>query len=163
MKRSSAALVVVVAGSLLLIAILTVAGPKPQVEKKGAAEVTVVIDFGGQRPAHPYGNSTVVWWKDGSVDPSPGPALWSIWLKMDNATVYSALEAASKRADFSFNADWYPNFRSHRVSEIAGVRDGSDNRYWQYYVNGQYLDKGADLVGLSDGDTVRWEFKAAQQ
>ena len=151
MKKSNTALIVLMAGSIILIAILLIAGPKPPAaEKKGLAAVFVEIDFGGETPDRPVGNSS-------------GNANWSFRLEMDNATVYSAILGASERFNFTIKADWYPNFRSHRVSEIAGVRDGADGRFWQYYVNGQYMDKGGDLVGLADGDTVRWEFKGALQ
>jgi hypothetical protein len=151
MKKSNTALIVLMAGSILLIAILLIAGPKlPTAEKKGPAAVNVEIDFGGQTPDRTAGNSS-------------GNANWSFRLEMDNATVYSALLDASEKFNFTVKADWYPNFGSHRVSEIAGVRDGADGRFWQYYVNGQYMDKGGDLVGLADGDTVRWEFKGALQ
>ena len=88
---------------------------------------------------------------------------WGIQLNLDNSTAYEALEKASVVANFTFKSEWYPNFRSHRVTEIAGVRDGTDNRYWQYYVNGVYMGTGADLSALSDGDTVRWEFRSALQ
>ena len=148
MNRNTQALVGIVLTALLLIGVLTLAMPKKEPEKKGPADITVVIDFGGQTP--PQGNSS-------------GASPWTFQLSLDNATVFSALDTASKNSNFTFKTDWYPNFRSHRISEIAGVHDGTDNRYWQYYVNGQYMDKGADLVGLADGDTVRWEFRSALQ
>jgi hypothetical protein len=150
MNRNTMALVGLVLASLLLIGVLTLAAPKKEPERKGLADITVVIDFGGQAPSQGQGNSSV-------------GAPWTFQLKLDNATVYSALDRASRTSNFTFKADWYPNFNSHRVSEIAGVHDGTDNRYWQYYINGQYMDKGADLVGLADGDSVRWEFRSALQ
>jgi hypothetical protein len=151
MNRSTLALVGLVVASFLLIGILLVVGPKPPAaEKKGPAVITMAVDFGGQAPSGGPGGSS-------------GNASWTFKLKVENASVYNALDAASKTGNFSFRADWYPNFGSHRVSEIAGVKDGTDNRFWQYYVNGQYMDKGADLVGLGDGDTVRWEFRSALQ
>ena len=150
MNRNRIALVILVAGSLLLIGILMLASPRQGPERKGHADVTVVLDFGGQAPS-------------GGPAGSAGNASWTFQLRLDNATAFSALEAASRAGNFTFKSDWYPNFGSHRVSEIAGVRDGTDNRYWQYYVNGQYMDKGADLVGIGNGDTVRWEFRSALQ
>jgi hypothetical protein len=147
-SKSKLAFTVVVMGSLLIIAILTIAGPHPATQKNGPASVTVVIDFGGQPPS---GNG-----------PGTAPP-WNVSVRIENGTVFSSLEKASIAANFTFSSDWYPNFRSHRVNEIAGVHDGTDNRYWQYYVNGQYMDKGADLVGLSNGDVVRWEFRQALQ
>jgi hypothetical protein len=122
--------------------------PRETPEKKGPADVTVVIDFGDQAPA-----------ENGLGQAPP----WNVNVRLVNGTVFGALETAASSANFTFKSEWYPNFRSHRVTGIAGVRDGTDNRYWQYYVNGQYMDKGADLVGLSNGDVVKWEFRQAMQ
>jgi hypothetical protein len=147
MNRNGLALVGVVVTSLVLIGVLVLAVPRKEPEKRGPADVTMTVDFGGQAPSGgPFDNSS-----------------WTFQLRLDNATVYSALDAASKSGNFTFKADWYPNFNSHRVSEIADVRDGTDSRFWQFYVNGVYVDKGADLVALGDGDTVRWEFRSALQ
>ncbi len=146
--RSTLALVGVVAAALLLIGILVYAIPRTEPEKKGPAVVSVVIDFGSQAPA----------------EIGPGNATpWNISVRLQNGTVFGALETAASSANFTFKSEWYPNFGSHRVTEIAGVRDGTDNRYWQYYVNGVYMGTGADLAAVSDGDVVRWEFRSALQ
>jgi hypothetical protein len=148
MQRSSLALVGIVAASLLLIGVLMFSVPHKEPEKKGPADATVVIDFGNQAPAQTGpGNSTP----------------WNISVRLQNGTAFGALETAASSANFTFKSEWYPNFRSHRVTEIAGVRDGTDNRYWQYYVNGVYMGTGADLSAVSDGDVVRWEFRSALQ
>lgn len=83
--------------------------------------------------------------------------------ELENGTVYDATVIASSILDLNVKSEWYPNFRSHRVTEIAGVKDGTDGRYWQYYVNGVYMGTGADQTGLKDGDVVRWEFRSAMQ
>jgi len=168
-------LVAVVIVSVLLIVILTFSVPRKEPERKGESRISVEIDFGGQGPGKDsnvsknwvLNNDTtksdnwstdkmVIYVKKTSID-------WAIELEQDNGTVYTALEKASQVANFTFKSEWYPNFRSHRVNEIAGVRDGMDNRFWQYYVNGQYMGTGADLTALSDGDVVRWEFRSALQ
>jgi hypothetical protein len=137
-----------VAASLVLIGVLLLAQPSPAPEKKGPALVAVVIDFGGQAPGETGpGNSTP----------------WNVSVRLENGTVFGALGKAASSANFTFKSEWYPNFRSHRVNEIAGVRDGTDNRFWQYYVNGVYMGTGADQTAVSDGDTVRWEFRQALQ
>jgi len=176
MNRNSFTLILVVLVSLLLIGVFTLAVPKKEPEKKGPAMVTVNFDFNGQGQGN--SNSTQLWilnthWGGPSDDWGSEYIVtcvkhnededWSISMRLDNGTVYDALEKASNVINFTFKSDWYPNFQSHRVTEIAGVADGTDGHYWQYYVNGQYLDKGADLVALSDGDTVRWEFRSALQ
>jgi len=202
-NRNAPLLVAVVIVSVLLIVILTFSVPRKEPERKGPAEVKVIIDFNGYGPGQ---NSTSRIWKldslvftsgqwgvvflrsaigfqnetnaTGSVTESKSEIDsnysivkfihdekldWGIQLKLDNSTVYQALERASQVANFTFKSEWYPNFRSHRVNEIAGVRDGTDNRFWQYHVNGRYMGTGADLTALSDGDVVRWEFRSALQ
>jgi len=88
---------------------------------------------------------------------------WGFLFQLENGTVYDATVIASSIMDLNVKSEWYPNFRSHRVTEIAGVKDGTDGRYWQYYVNGVYMGTGADQTGLKDGDVVRWEFRSALQ
>jgi hypothetical protein len=166
--------VAVVVVSVLLIVVLTFSVPRKEPERKGPAIVTVEIDFKEFGPGQP--NVTTYWRLSNRTAPSQGEpeyivhraiaegqVRWSIQVRLDNNTVYDALEKASSVANFTFKSEWYPNFRSHRVNEIAGVRDGTDNRFWQYYVNGQYMGTGADQTAVSDGDVVRWEFRQALQ
>jgi hypothetical protein len=143
-KSSAVILVVLSVSAFLAIGLLVATGPKPALIAPGTVNVTVELDLGGQSSASLPDNS-------------------SYQIELRNATAYSALKAASENGNFTLVAEWYPNFRSHRVSEIAGVRDGTDNRYWQYYINGVYMDKGSDLAGLRDGDVVRWVFRSAMQ
>ena len=174
-NRNAPLLVAVVVVSVLLIVVLTFSVPRKEPERKGESRISVEIDFGGQGPGKDSNvskiwvlsndntssdnwstNNIIIYVKKTSAD-------WAIELEQDNGTVYTALEKASTVANFTFKSEWYPNFRSHRVNEIAGVRDGTDNRFWQYYVNGRYMGTGADLSAVSDGYVVRWEFRSALQ
>jgi hypothetical protein len=164
-----------VVASLAVMAAVLALAPVPAPEKKGLSLVHVEIDFNGYGPGkEPH--ATAIWsmpretklegnWSTDYVIiyVANGSADWIVELKLDNGTVFDALEDSSKIANFTFKSEWYPNFRSHRVTEIAGVKDGTDGRYWQYYVNGVYVGTGADLTGLKDGDVVRWEFRSALQ
>jgi hypothetical protein len=200
MDRYKAALVGVVAVSLVVMGTLLALAPKQTPERKGPALIAVEIDFNGYGPGNT--NATMIWssgtnrtfddwgtdsmfireWQEEPTDskiiqemrndsrdivsynyPHNDMVDWGIPVLLDNGTVYNALEKASIRANFTFKSEWYPNFRSHRVTEIAGVHDGTDNRFWQYYVNGVYMGTGADLTAVSDGDVVRWEFRSALQ
>lgn len=48
------------------------------------------------------------------------------------------------------------------VTAIAGQKNGDDNHYWQYTVNGEMPMVGAGDYTLTDGETVAWEFKASE-
>jgi len=162
-RRSAVTLALLVAASMALLAVLTAFGPRTGPGRPGPALATLVIDFGGQRPAHPMGGASALWHLNGSVEASPGPAVWTIYLRLENESVYGALVRASRAANFTIDSLWYPAFGSHRVTGIAGVRDGQDGRYWQFWVNGAYASAGADLVPVHDGDLVTWGFRAPLQ
>jgi hypothetical protein len=175
MDRYKLALVGMVVASLAVMAAVLALAPTPAPEKKGLSLVHVEIDFNGYGPGKDAFYTAIWstagdtafdenWTSDYTVGyMTNGSADWIIHLKIDNGTVFDVLEDSSKIAHFTFKSEWYPNFRSHRVTEIAGVKDGTDGRYWQYYVNGQYMGTGADQTGLKDGDVVRWEFRSALQ
>jgi hypothetical protein len=48
------------------------------------------------------------------------------------------------------------------VESMAGKTNGSDNKYWQYKVNGVMPQVGADHYKLVDGDTVEWNFVTSE-
>lgn len=46
------------------------------------------------------------------------------------------------------------------VESIDGLANGTDKKYWIYYVNGQTAEVGADQYTLKAGDVVEWKFEA---
>lgn len=48
------------------------------------------------------------------------------------------------------------------VTGIGGVENGTDNKYWQYSVNGDMPMVGADQLIVHNGDLIKWEFKASE-
>jgi len=44
------------------------------------------------------------------------------------------------------------------VTSMAGHVNGDDNKYWQYFVNGEMPMVAADQYMLSDKDTLEWKF-----
>jgi len=74
-----------------------------------------------------------------------------------NATVFSLLREASTALGVglvwrNYSWPWDAVF----VEEIAGRRNGVDDMWWQYWVNGKYGDVAADQKALSDDDFVLW-------
>jgi hypothetical protein len=80
-------------------------------------------------------------------------------LEISNATVYSALIQASNQYDFEVEADYYDNYQSHYIYSINNVVEGNNNKFWQYYINGEYGIVGADLQVLKNDDTVEWKYQ----
>jgi hypothetical protein len=80
-------------------------------------------------------------------------------LELSNATVYSALIQASNQYGFEVESEYYDNYRSHYINSINNVKEGDDNKFWQYYINGDYGIVGADLQVLKNHDTVEWKYQ----
>ncbi|MCK5466737.1 DUF4430 domain-containing protein [Candidatus Parcubacteria bacterium] len=45
------------------------------------------------------------------------------------------------------------------VESIAGIKNGDDGKYWQYYVNDTLGEVAADKKVLEGGDKVEWRFE----
>ena len=48
------------------------------------------------------------------------------------------------------------------VESIGGMTNGTDNKYWQYSVDGVAPMVGADAYTLESGETILWEFKTSE-
>ncbi len=84
---------------------------------------------------------------------------WNFSISLSqNTTVYGLLEKASKIYNFSYEATYYPQFRSYYIESINGVRNGVDGKYWQYWINGKYGETGASLQPIKNGDVVEWKW-----
>ncbi len=49
------------------------------------------------------------------------------------------------------------------VDGMYGKKNGTDQKYWQYKVNGVMPQVGADAYKLKSGDRIEWLFGASQQ
>ncbi len=47
------------------------------------------------------------------------------------------------------------------IESIAGVKNGDEGKYWQYYINGVLGDVAADKKILKESDVVVWRFEEA--
>lgn len=45
------------------------------------------------------------------------------------------------------------------VDSIEGHRNGTDGKYWSFYVNGEMAQVGADAYTQKEGDLVEWKFQ----
>ncbi len=45
------------------------------------------------------------------------------------------------------------------IESIAGIKNGDDGKYWQYYVNDTLGEVAADKKVLEGGDKVEWRFE----
>ena len=74
-------------------------------------------------------------------------------------TAFSLLERCSVKNGFTVTSTYYAQFDSTLINSINNAAGGTDGKYWQYYVNDQLPNVGADKCPISNGDSIRWSFE----
>jgi len=78
-----------------------------------------------------------------------------------DSTVYSLLEELAKKEKFTIEINFYPEMGIF-VRSISEAKGGTDNKWWQYWVNGTLSDVAADKKQVKNGDKIEWKFEVAQ-
>jgi len=86
-----------------------------------------------------------------------GISSYAIYTK--NNTVYGFLMEAARVGDFDVKTTYYSGFDSLLVDSIGDKTSGQDNKYWSYYINGEYGTIGADKQVVHGGDVIKWKFE----
>ncbi|MCU0679256.1 MAG: DUF4430 domain-containing protein [Planctomycetes bacterium] len=99
-----------------------------------------------------------------SVDKGAGePASFENITIPATSTVFSFLKEMTAANDIDLQYKDYGGDLGVMVEAINGaVNDFAANRYWQYWLNGQYALVGASGQALKDGDKVEWKFTEGQ-
>lgn len=74
-----------------------------------------------------------------------------------NSTVFSLLEILARRENFKIESTIYQGMGVF-VESIDGIKNGVDNKYWQYWVNGDLPTVAADKKEVKGGDKIEWKF-----
>ena len=91
---------------------------------------------------------------------------WSVeYLNIEtmNNTVFKLLIECSKDNNFSVDYTQWQGFDAVFVNSINGTKNGENDMWWQYYVNGEYGDLASDKKEIFDGDVVEWRFEEPGQ
>lgn len=78
----------------------------------------------------------------------------------EDSTIFSLLKELSKRESFDITFTEY-DFGVF-VESIDGYKNGTDNKYWQYWVNDKLGEVAADKKQVKDGDKIEWKFELSQ-
>jgi len=77
----------------------------------------------------------------------------------ENSTVFSLLEELSQRKNFKIEFTFYKDM-GVLVKSIDGIENGTDNKYWQYWVNEELPMVAADKKEAKTGDKIEWKFES---
>ncbi len=72
-------------------------------------------------------------------------------------TMLQLLENQSKAATLNFTTKSYAGL-GKIVETIGRKTNGEDGKYWQYWVNNQYVPVGAESYVIKPGDVTMWKF-----
>jgi hypothetical protein len=87
------------------------------------------------------------------------------WTITDNLVAYKGdtaltlLERCSQKNSFTIESTYYEQFDSTLINSINGAVGGTDGKYWQYYVNSELPNVGADKYIILNGDVLTWSFE----
>lgn len=79
-------------------------------------------------------------------------------LEKNNASVFDLLILSADIGGFEIEHTHSKSLDAKRVTAIAGVVDGSDGGYWQYWVDDDYATMAADWNYPEGEHTVKWVF-----
>ncbi|MDI6707658.1 MAG: DUF4430 domain-containing protein [Candidatus Thermoplasmatota archaeon] len=128
---------------------------------------TLIIDFESAFVSYENGNKTIWRYENGCWQTYTE---WNnhhtVWIfeniSTRNPSVYGFLIEASMIGNFTIGSTYYEASRSVFVSSIAGVETGTNNKYWQYWVNGKYGEVGASKKRVYNNDVIEWRFTESE-
>ncbi len=75
-----------------------------------------------------------------------------------NQTVFSVLESLSKSDNLEMR--YNNNFKfGVFIESIDNIKNGTDNKYWQFYINGALGQVAADKQEAKAGDIIEWRLE----
>lgn len=90
---------------------------------------------------------------------------WSIEyqnISTNNITVADFLFECASTNNFPVEKEFWKGYNSFFIEAINNIKNGEDDKYWQYYVNGVFAGIGCSSYLLDDNDIVEWRFEQSR-
>ncbi len=131
----------------------------------GAAAVAIVIfalwsaslRFNNSTPANPTPFGTTSSSVEFIINSSGTINKYITGIPQPGENSFTLLQEVLASNSIPFGYKSYPGM-GNLVTQIGNIKNGADSRYWQYFVNGNYMTVGADTYIPHPGDTIEWEF-----
>ena len=76
-----------------------------------------------------------------------------------NLSVYEILNQTAHLYNFTITKTYFTGYDSFFIESINNIKNGQNNKYWQFYVNRAYADKGCSQYFVSNNDIIEWKFE----
>jgi len=80
----------------------------------------------------------------------------------ESSTVFSLLMELSVKENFEVDSTVYENMGIF-VESIDGLKGGTNDKWWQYWVNDKLGEVAADKKIVESGDKIEWKFELPPQ
>ena len=80
----------------------------------------------------------------------------------EEKTVFALLKKVTQENNLELSFKEYPDLGVFIESIDKMTNDPKNNKWWQYWVNGEYGQVGASLYKLKNGDIVEWKYIGSQ-
>ena len=83
-------------------------------------------------------------------------------ISTENVTVADLLFECASLKNFTVDKEFWQGYNSFFIEAINDIQNGEEDKYWQYYVNGEFAGIGSSSYLLEDNDVVEWRFEKSQ-
>lgn len=74
----------------------------------------------------------------------------------EDSTVFSLLKELAERKNFKIEFTIQPDGVS--VESIDGLLNGTEKKYWRFWLNNELINLSPDKIKVKGGDKVEWKF-----
>lgn len=145
----------IIIGCLILAAMVVYNGIHYFLEKKTNDSIEGYIDAESVLQKF-IKNETVLY----LIDKGDGDVLKNQIYPSEDSTVFSLLEEIGEKESFEVESMVYQGMGIF-VESIDGIKGGTDDKWWQYFVNDESGEIAADKKEVKKGDKVEWKFEVS--
>ena len=114
-----------------------------QIEKKGSEELTSQIKSEQASIMIDYGN--------GKID------VYTDVIQEEHETLFEFTKNIAKKNNIAFEYKEYAGL-GVLIEKVGTEKNGTEEKYWQYWVNNEYAQVGADVYEVQGDDIIEWKF-----
>ncbi|OGY59198.1 MAG: hypothetical protein A3F24_01665 [Candidatus Colwellbacteria bacterium RIFCSPHIGHO2_12_FULL_44_17] len=78
-------------------------------------------------------------------------------IEKEDETLFELTQNIAEKNEVGFEYTEFPDL-GVLIEKIGTEKNGTDQKYWQYWANNEYAKVGADMYKVKSGDIIEWKF-----